>query len=63
MRYEDFSFSMALRSQNSLFTAFRGGVNLATHYVVDKGLNSLMGEKWHEWKERQAYARARVYEG
>ena len=62
MRYEDFSFSLALRSQNSLFTAVRGGVNLATHFVVDKGLNTLMGKSWHDWKERQAYSRAKVYE-
>ncbi|MDW8273654.1 MAG: cupin-like domain-containing protein [Chitinophagales bacterium] len=62
MHYLDFSFGLALRSQNSPFTAARGSLNIATHFVIDKGLNRLMGKSWHDWKERKAYERARPYE-
>lgn len=62
MYYMDFSFGLALRSQNSPLTAAKGSFNLATHFVVDKGLNRLMGQTWHAWKERKAYENAKPFE-
>lgn len=62
MYYMDFSFGLAIRSHNSPYTAAKGGINLATHFVVDKGLNRLMGQTWHAWKERKAYENAKPFE-
>jgi hypothetical protein len=62
MQYLDFSFGLAIRSQNSPLTAVRGSFNFAAHYIIDKGFNRLMGEKWHDWKERKAFEKAKPFE-
>jgi len=62
MYYMDFSFGLALRSQNSPISAAKGSINLATHFVVDKGLNKIMGQTWHAWKERRAFENAKQFE-
>jgi hypothetical protein len=62
MQYLDFSFGLAIRSQNSPMTAVRGSFNFAAHYIIDKGFNRLIGEKWHDWKERKAYENAKPFE-
>ena len=36
----------------------RGIANIATHYVVDKGMNRLIGPSWRKMKERLAERRA-----
>lgn len=62
MHYLDFSFGLALRSQSSWATRGRGAFNIASHFLVDKGFNILSPKRWHEWKERAAYERARPFE-
>jgi ribosomal protein L16 Arg81 hydroxylase len=63
MHYLDFSFGLALRSQNSVFSTLRGGANIAAHYLIDRSMNLLLGNSWHDWKEKKAYENARPYEG
>jgi hypothetical protein len=62
MHYLDFSFGLALRSQNGMETRARGLFNLAAHYLVDKVGNMLLPNKWHDWKEARAYQNAKRYE-
>jgi hypothetical protein len=62
MHYLDFSFGLALRSQSSMATRGRGLFNITSHFVIDKTFNILSPKKWHEWKERAAYERARPFE-
>jgi len=58
IRYIDGGFSLALRANNSVFTAVRGGMNLVRHTVVDKGMASLLGIEWQHWKEKKAVEKA-----
>ncbi len=58
IRYVDGGFSLALRANNSIFTAVRGGLNLVQHTFVDRGMTALMGIKWQHWKERKAVENA-----
>ncbi|MBK6364622.1 MAG: hypothetical protein IPF52_14460 [Saprospiraceae bacterium] len=37
---------MNQRANDSLPRKVKGVVNIAKHFVVDKGLNKIMGEKW-----------------
>jgi hypothetical protein len=62
MEYLDFSFGLALRSQNGIHTHIRGGFNLAAHFLLDKGFNFAVGNKWHDWKERKAFENAKPFE-
>lgn len=62
MEYLDFSFGLALRSQNGIHTHIRGGFNLAAHFLLDKGFNFAVGNQWHEWKERKAFENAKPFE-
>ena len=58
MQYTDTSFSLALRSNNSVLTKAQGYAEIAQHFFIDKGMNYVMGKQWHEWKERVAIRRA-----
>jgi hypothetical protein len=58
IRYIDGGFSLALRANNSVFTAVRGGMNLVRHTFVDKGMASLLGLEWQHWKEKKAVEKA-----
>jgi hypothetical protein len=58
IRYVDGGFSLALRANNSVFTAVRGGMNLVRHTFVDKGMASLLGIEWQHWKEKKAVEKA-----
>jgi hypothetical protein len=60
IEYTDGGWAMALRSFGSLPARVRGLANIATHYVVDKGMNRLMGPSWRKVKERMAEERARA---
>ncbi len=62
MHYLDFSFGLALRSHSSVGTRVRGVFNIASHFVIDKSFNILSPKRWHEWKEREAYERAKPFE-
>lgn len=58
IEYTDGGYSIALRSNPSLITRAQGAINIAKHYVVDKGMNKIMGKRWHELKEKMAMKRA-----
>lgn len=63
MQYLDFSFGLALRSYTNLSDRLHGFANLAAHFMVDKGLNAVAPQKWHNWKESKAYENAKAFEG
>lgn len=54
INYIDGGFSLALRANNSVFTALRGAYNLARHSLIDKGMTSILGESWRKYKEKRA---------
>lgn len=56
--YPDSCFSLSLRANESLVRRARGVYNIARHFVVDKGMNSLMGERWMDIKTQMARRRA-----
>ncbi len=58
IEYTDGGYSISLRSFGSIPARMRGLANIATHYVVDKGLNRLIGPSWRKMKERMAEKRA-----
>ena len=58
IRYVDGGFSLALRANNSIFTAVRGGMNLVRHQFVDKSMTKLLGLDWQHWKEKKAVENA-----
>ncbi len=58
IEYTDGGYSISLRSFGSIPARMRGLANIATHYVVDKGLNRLIGPSWRKLKERMAEKRA-----
>ncbi len=60
IEYLDGGFSMSLRANNSLVTKAIGVFNIAKHFIVDKGMNKLMGTKWMEMKQNMAKRRAEV---
>lgn len=54
MDYVEPGFGLALRAYDTPLKAVRGVLNLATHFVVDKGMNRLLGQRWHNWKGQRA---------
>ena len=54
----DGGYSIALRANESFIRRMNGLYNIARHYIVDKGLNKLMGKQWLETKKRIAKRRA-----
>lgn len=62
MHYLDFSFGLALRSYNGVTARANGAINVAKHFLVDKGFNFIAPKKWHNWKERKAYEHAKMWE-
>lgn len=56
--YLDAGFSMNQRSNDSLSLMLKGAVNIATHYIVDKGMNRLAGGKWAGLKQELANKKA-----
>lgn len=52
--YMDAGFSLSLRANPSIVTRMKGVLSLAQHYIVDKGMNKLLGERWMTMKERWA---------
>lgn len=55
--YLDGGFSISLRSRDTVLTQAKGLWNIARHFVVDKGMNAVMGPKWKAWKESEAIKR------
>lgn len=58
IEYTDGGYSMALRANESYVRRVKGALNIAQHFVVDKGMNKLMGASWREMKEQIAKRRA-----
>lgn len=58
IEYTDGGYSISLRSFGSIPARVRGLANIARHYVVDKGMNRLIGPNWRKMKERMAERRA-----
>ena len=56
--YLDAGFSMSQRSNDSIVTKMKGAMNIAKHFVVDKGMNRLLGTRWRAIKENMADRRA-----
>jgi len=58
MHYVVGGYSLSLRANASLATRAKGLMNISRHFIVDKGMNRLMGERWKHLKEKIAYKRA-----
>lgn len=58
IEYVEGGFSIALRSSSSIQQKVKGVYNIAQHYLVDKGMNALLGERWKYIKEDIAQKRA-----
>ena len=58
IEYTDGGYSISLRSFGSMPARILGLANIASHYVVDKGMNRLMGPNWRKIKEKIAEKRA-----
>ncbi len=58
IEYVDGGYSISLRANDSYVRQAIGAFNIAKHFVVDKGMNKLMGEKWRSLKESIAKRRA-----
>jgi len=56
--YLEGSFSISLRSRDSLLTQAKGLWNIGRHFVIDKGMNLLWGPGWKQWKEEESKKRA-----
>jgi hypothetical protein len=56
--YLDAGFSMSQRASDSMTSKLKGALNIATHYLVDRSMNRLLGQKWRDMKERMAIKRA-----
>ena len=56
--YLEGGFSISLRATDSIFTQAKGVFNLAQHFLIDGGMNRLLGPRWKNWKEQKAIERA-----
>jgi len=59
MNYTEGGFSLSLR-RHSWTSQARGIWNISRHFVVDKGMNFVLGEKWRDMKASMAQKRAPV---
>lgn len=59
IEYVDGGFGMNIRAHRNVGKQVQGLKNIARHFVLDKGLNRVMGEKWSAWKKDKAQERAR----
>ena len=58
--YLDAGFSMSQRANDSFRKKAKGAMNIATHFVVDKGMNRLLGKRWQTMKKDMAKRRAEM---
>lgn len=58
IEYTDGGYSMALRANESYVRRAKGALNIARHFVVDKGMNKLYGSEWRRMKAEMARRRA-----
>lgn len=57
MEYVEGGFSLSLR-RHSLYSRTRGIFNISRHFVVDKGMNLVLGERWGSIKASMAQRKA-----
>ncbi|NOT36716.1 MAG: cupin-like domain-containing protein [Saprospiraceae bacterium] len=60
IEYTDAGFSLALRANNSMSLRAKGAYNIARTYVVDRGMNKLLGSRWASMKVAIAKANAQI---
>lgn len=58
IEYVDGGFGMSVRAHHGVTNRLLGLRNIMRHFFVDKGMNYLMGDKWHNWKKQKAQHRA-----
>jgi hypothetical protein len=58
IEYVDGGYSIALRANESYVRRAKGAYHIATHFVVDKGMNKIFGSRWREMKAFLAKKRA-----
>lgn len=58
IEYTDAGFSMNQRANESYARQALGLFNIARHFVVDKGMNKILGTDWRKMKEDMARKRA-----
>jgi len=58
IEYMDGGYSISLRANDSYVLRAKGLFNIARHYVVDRGMNKIMGKSWKKMKEEMAKKRA-----
>ncbi|MEO7175141.1 MAG: cupin-like domain-containing protein, partial [Saprospiraceae bacterium] len=52
--YTEGGYSISLRAMDGIGSKLHGLMNLARHFVIDKGLNKVMGATWKRWKEKKS---------
>jgi len=55
--YIDGGFSISLR-KHTPYTQLRGLYNISRHFLIDKGMNFVLGHRWKEAKQQMAKERA-----
>jgi len=55
--YVDGGFSLSLR-RHTAYTKVRGAFSVSRHFLVDKSMNALLGDRWSNYKDRLAKKRA-----
>ncbi len=58
IEYVDGGYSIALRANESYVRRAVGAMSIAKHYVVDKGMNKILGSRWRNIKSEMADRRA-----
>nr|MBS0037712.1 cupin-like domain-containing protein [Saprospiraceae bacterium] len=58
IEYTDFGYSISLRANESMTRRAKGLYKIATHFLVDKGMNKIMGQRWRKIKADMAKKRA-----
>lgn len=58
IEYLDGGYSISLRANESMVRRMQGAINIAKHFVIDKGMNKILGPKWKHMKESIAQKRA-----
>lgn len=58
MHYLKGGYSLSLRANPSPLMKVKGAMNIARHYLVDKGMNRVMGRRWKEYKINLSKSRA-----
>ncbi|HMW38355.1 MAG: cupin-like domain-containing protein [Saprospiraceae bacterium] len=60
IEYTDAGYSLALRASDSIALRARGAFNIARTFIVDKGMNKLLGPRWANMKVALARANSQA---